>query len=109
MAAVRVVIATCVLFAPTAPTRADVFVLVDILDPSDGGPQPPAGMLVIDVLVQTDPDDEMLGAGIRAHAVGANQFAYALDPNSAEPLIANPGSENPFVTCVSRPLPRFGN
>jgi hypothetical protein len=89
------------------PLPADLRATVDLLDPSDGGPQPPAGVLVLDILVDVDPGDTWLVSAVSASAVGGNTMLFGdVDPNYP---VVNPGASNPFVTCVSAPLPRFGS
>ncbi len=87
---------------------ADGRVSVDILDPTDGGQQPPRGVLVLDVMFEPDPGDSWLASGISVAAVNGSQFIYGW-PEQDQPDITNPGSADPFVTCISVPLPRFGN
>lgn len=85
---------------------ADVRASVDLLDPSDGGPQAPAGILVVDILMDVDPDDAWLVASIAASTVGSSAIIYSdTDPN--DPLL-NPGVADQFTTSISIPLPRFG-
>lgn len=92
--------------AAAAPLFADLTAIVDLLDPSDGGPQPPANVLVVDFLIDVDAGDAWLASGIAASAVAGNTILFGdADPNS--PLL-NPGADNPFVTSISVPLPRFG-
>ena len=91
---------------PAAPLFADLVGTVDLLDPSDGGPLPPSGVLVLDFLVEVDAGDAWLASALAATAVAGNSILYDDgDPNS--PLL-NPGAADPFVTCVSVPLARFG-
>ena len=79
---------------------------IDILDPSDGGPQPPSGMLVIDFLVEPADDNPWLTSALRADAIGGNRLVYNQpDPNA--PDLTDPGFDNQFVCSVSVPLPRF--
>jgi hypothetical protein len=102
----RTLPALFLIIAIASPTLADLRATVDLLDPSDGGPQPPAGVLVIDVLVDVDAGDAWLLGAVAASTVGGSTIIYGdADPNN--PLV-NPGATNPFVTCVSVPLPRFG-
>lgn len=103
----RIVVAAVLGSILSKSAFADAVIQVDLLDPSDGGPQPPAGRLVIDFLVDVDAGDSWLIAALSVSAVGGSRLAYnQMDPN--EPDLTDPGSDNSFVTCASTPMPRLG-
>ena len=88
---------------------ASVVVSLDILDPSDGGTQPPPGVVCVDVYADvtdgTPPlSDTWTAGGVRINAYGGATFRYATDPNGI--ILNNVGIENRFTTFFSRPRPR---
>lgn len=86
---------------------ADARIVIDLLDPSDGGPQPLAGLLIIDFLIDVDAGDSWLTTELSVSAVGDSRLVYnQTDPN--HPDLTDPGSGNSFVTSVTTPMPRFG-
>src|SRR5262245_1040793 len=93
-----------VAFAVSA--RASVTITVDRLDPSDGGSQPPAGIVVVDVLVDVQAADRWTIGGFRGEALGGASLIYAIDPETGQPRPTNPGVDHRFVSFVSQPRPR---
>lgn len=93
---------------------ASVTTSVDLLDPSDGGTQPPAGVIAIDVFVDASPDDVWTAAGLRGLVTAAGQalnvslrYGPGDDANTprAEQLF-NPGTANRFSTFLTKPRGR---
>jgi hypothetical protein len=94
------------LILSAAPLLADLQATVDLLDPSDGGPQAPAGVLVLDLLVDVDDGDAWTASGLAASTVGSSTIIYSdTDPNNP---LQNPGVNDQFTTSISLVLPRFG-
>src|SRR5262245_24129900 len=86
-------------FSIAYPVLANLRATVDLLDPSDGGTQPPPNVLIIDILVDVDAGDAWLASALAASTVGNSTIIYGDgDPNT--PLL-NPGSSNPFVSSLS--------
>ncbi|MBI5865928.1 MAG: hypothetical protein HZB38_15775 [Planctomycetes bacterium] len=91
----------------TSRAHADARLRMDLLDPTDGGSQAPNGRLIIDFMVSVDSGDTWIVGALSITAVGGSRIAYSYHLPE-EPSLTNPGSSDPFVTCVSVPLPRFG-
>lgn len=89
-------------------TPASVSITVDVLDESDGGPQPPGSILIVDVMVDVSPNDVWVAGGVFMTTVNGAIVRYAHDANG-QPAVLNPGADDPFVTCFSRPRPRNGS
>lgn len=98
-------IATAVALAASSAAMATVVVTADILDPTDGGNQPPAGVLSVDILVDCE-IGAWTASGVRAVTSNGATLRYAADPNTGAPVLVNPGTANRFVTFFSRPRPR---
>lgn len=86
-------------------------VSIDLVDPSDGITQPPAGILALDVLVEVPLTDSFMAAWITADVRNGTRFIYGEssdpnDPSTSYPTILSPGSHDRFVTFVSRPSDR---
>src|SRR5262245_35302533 len=101
----RPIAAICSL-AAAATALASVAISVDILDPSDGGHQPPATVLCVDIFVDVTTEDTWTAGGARAVAQNGASLRYATDPNTGNIILTNPGTNNRFVTFYSRPRPR---
>lgn len=93
---------------------ASVTTSVDLLDPSDGGNQPPAGVIAIDVFVDASADDVWTAGGLRGLVTAAGQglnvsirYAPTDDANTprAEQLF-NPTTANRFSTFLTKPRGR---
>src|SRR5215470_14496462 len=95
------------MIAPSA--LASVTITIDRLDPGDGGAQPPAGIVVVDVLVDASSSDCWTCGGMVAFTQNSARFRYATDPNTGAVLLSNPGTANRFVTFFSKPRPRDAN
>lgn len=102
-------IAIALLMVQLVSGQQTAVITPDVLDVTDGGTLPPPRVVVVDVLVDFEPADAWLCTGVAAETLGGNRFLYGLDPNTADPLLVNPGAADPFVSCVSRPLARFGD
>lgn len=107
------------LFALGAAVRgySSVTTMVDLVDSSDGGAQPPPGILCIDELIDVDPDDVWTAGGMRAFVTPAGLLdgvtirysAVPDDPNTPHiEYLLNPGTADRFVTFVSQPRERDG-
>jgi hypothetical protein len=98
-----------------AGAAASITITIDRLDPSDGGAQPPAGTVIIDVLVDLSDEDAWRSGGIHARTFNGATFQYAWesDPENpnwpAHPLLLDPGTEQRFATFISQPRPRDGD
>jgi hypothetical protein len=97
----------------SALASADVVMSADIVDPGDAGvSQPPAGVLVVDILLDlTTAGDEWTAAGLAATTSNGAAFIYRLGTNGL-PNLRNPNSGNPsgnrtmFATSVSNAAAR---
>src|SRR5688572_16327969 len=98
-----------VLGALAQPAMGSVTVSVDVLDPSDGGAQPPAGVIVVDVFVDVSADDNWTAGGFRGRTTGNVRILYASDPNNGMPMLSSPGAQNRFVTFCSQARARDAN
>ena len=100
-------------FLATLATCATAFgsitVTLDVLDPGDGGAQPPPGVVVVDVFVDVSADDYWTAAGLRGVALNGARILYAHDPNTGEAVLVSPGTGDRFVTFASQPRPRDAN
>lgn len=101
-----------------ASAYAAVTTSVDMLDPTDGGTQPPAGVTCIDVSIDTinAAGSAWTAGGLRGVVTAAGSAAGVSiiygpgdDPNTgrAEQLF-NPGTGNRFVTFLTKPRTRDG-
>lgn len=91
---------------------ASVTTSIDLLDPSDGGTQPPAGIVAVDVFVDASADDVWTAAGLRGVVTPAGQalnvsLRYVSDPNG--PILFNTGTADRFGTFFSKPRNRDAN
>lgn len=102
-----------------ASAYASVTTTVDMLDPTDGGSQPPAGVTCVDVFIDTinEAGSAWTAGGIRGVVTAAGQaagvtllYAPTGDDNTprAEELF-NPGTANRFVTFLTKPRNRDAN
>ncbi len=97
-----------------ASASASVTTTVDLVDPSDSITQPPPGVIAIDVLVDVSADDVWCSGGIVTRVTAAGQSLGATlvygpgdEPNTARhENLFNPGTDNRFVTFLSRPRGR---
>lgn len=96
------------ILALTFTVRGQDWVSIDILTAADGE-TPPDGSVVLDLMAEVLETDAWTATGMRLFARNGAQIVYAHDPNTAAAMLINPGLENRFVTCLSRPRPRQGN
>ncbi len=87
---------------------ASITVTADVLDAGDGGPQPPAGIVIIDVQIDVSADDYWTAAGLRGRTFNGARIRYAFDAND-QIVLVNPGLDDRFVTFASQPRPRHGD
>src|SRR5262245_8863029 len=104
----RPIAVICGLAAASA-ALASVTISVDRLDPTDGGNQPPAGVVCVDIFVHVTPGDTWTSGGIRALAQNGATLRYATDPNTGANRLTNPGTNNRFVSFFSKPRARDAN
>jgi hypothetical protein len=93
--------------------------ILDVLDPSDAGYEPPpTNRYIVDIFVDVADDDLWTASGLRVTSTQYSSLVYATDndPNTdASDLLRNPGYANRFCTSISRPrvnrngLARFEN
>lgn len=102
-ARIAVILAFCVASTIAA---ADISIRADILTAAEE-PDPP-GLIVIDILVDVSDDDTWTATGLRITTANQARLSYAHDPNTAEPVLVNPGVVNRYVTSVSHPAARLG-
>ncbi|GMU83829.1 MAG: hypothetical protein AMXMBFR47_36990 [Planctomycetota bacterium] len=105
------------LFALGAAVRvySSVTTMVDLLDSSDDGAQPPPGILCVDELIDMSRDDVWTAGGMRAFVTPAGLLdgvtirysAVPDDPNTPHiETLLSPGTADRFVTFVSQPRER---
>ncbi|MCC6359661.1 MAG: hypothetical protein IT450_13025 [Phycisphaerales bacterium] len=105
------------LFALGAAVRvySSVTTRVDLLDSSDGGAQPPPGILCVDELIDVSRDDVWTAGGMRAFVTPAGLLdgvtirysAVPDDPNTPHiETLLSPGTADRFVTFVTQPRER---
>ena len=95
---------------------ASVTTSVDLLDAGDGGTQPPAGVIAIDVFVDASTDDVWTAGGIRGLVTAAGSalnvsLRYAPNDDTNTPRaeqLFNPGTANRFTTFLTKPRVRDG-
>lgn len=103
-------IATAIAALASSAAMATVVTQVDLLDPSDGGTQPPDGVLVVDVFANVaTPGGAWTAGGVRATTANGATLRYATDPNTGGTLLTNPGAANRFSTFFSIPRGRDVN
>lgn len=105
-----------VLMVAGASAYASVTTTVDLLDPTDGGNQPPAGVTCIDVFIDTinENGSAWTAGGIRGVVTAAGQAAgvtirYAPTDDGNTPRaeqLFNPTTANRFSTFLSKPRGR---
>ncbi|MCC6361056.1 MAG: hypothetical protein IT450_20130 [Phycisphaerales bacterium] len=97
---------------------ADVTTWVDLVDPSDNIPQPPPGIISVDVMVDVSLDDLWAASGLRglitpigeAESVSIRYAAIPDDPNTPGPdNLFNPGLSDRFITFFSMDRRRGSN
>lgn len=89
----------------TGFARADITMMVDKVDPTDGVTLPPPHLAVIDVGVSLTDADAYQSLGVRAVPRNGAGLEYLRDPNGVA-IPTAPGGEFRFVTFFSRPRPR---
>lgn len=87
---------------------ADVTIRADILTAAEDPADPP-GLIVIDIMIDVTEGDAWTASGLRIATLNQARIIYADDPNSAQPLLVNPGAQNRYVTSLSHPALRLGN
>jgi len=85
--------------APAA--LAQVTVSVDRLDGAEPGTPVPANLVIVDVFVDVATTDVWTASGMRGLALNGATLVYAGAGGPASML--NPGLNNRFVTCLSKP------
>ncbi|GMU83828.1 MAG: hypothetical protein AMXMBFR47_36980 [Planctomycetota bacterium] len=98
----------------TQPGFGGIWTSVDLLDPSDGGAQPPPGILCVDVLIDAAGDVWTAG-GMRAfvtpmglaEGITIRYSAIPDDPNTPHrEYLLNPSPDERFVTFLTKPRGR---
>src|SRR5262249_46509868 len=100
----------CALLVTLAAVRAasaQVSITVDKLDPTDGGAQPPPGIVVVDVLIDAATTDAWAAGGVRGTAYSGASLRYSAPGGT--PVLVNPGVADRFVTFASGPRLRDDN
>ncbi|MCC6357848.1 MAG: hypothetical protein IT450_03825 [Phycisphaerales bacterium] len=113
----RSILPLALIAAWSTTAAASVSLSIDLVDPTDGITQPPAGVIAIDVLADLSPDDGWVAAGLFGVVTPVGQaegvtLRYAPDnePNNPSPdYLLNPGTANRFVTFITRPRLRDGD
>lgn len=105
-----------VLMVAGASAYASVTTTVDLLDPTDGGTQPPAGVTCVDVFIDTinANGSAWTAGGLRGVVTAAGQAAgvsirYAPTDDANTPRaeqLFNPGTANRFSTFLTKPRGR---
>jgi hypothetical protein len=77
-------------------------VFIDLVDSSDPITQPPPGIVVVDVAVETAPD-LWVAAALRGQTAAGVRLVYAeaRDPNNPDEIYTRPGADQRFVTFFS--------
>jgi hypothetical protein len=99
--------------AAAGVARAQVSLSVDRLDGADPGAPAPASLVVVDVLADVATTDTWTAAGLRATVANGAVLVYGADlnellvnPSRVDDDRVDPSRDDPFVTCVSKPLAR---
>jgi PEP-CTERM motif-containing protein len=100
-------LATAAAVAAASVAMADQTLSVDIYGAGDGTTlENDPTLIVVDVLTDVSTGDSWTAGGFRGVASGGASLVYALDPNTQQPDLTDPGTNNRFVTFFNKPRGR---